>query len=107
MAEFARGQALVYRAAIDRKFDPATDDPKTRSGAVPQEMITRIKSYAARAKASRNSLPEDWMQRDKSMKSFRNRFLHFSSSSALGLNLRTRKIGGEWDPWRRIWSDNA
>ena len=74
---------------------------------MPAELITRIRAYANRAKGTHDSLPEDWMQRDAGSKLLRNRFLHFSSTSAAGLNLRTRKLGEIWDPWRRIWSDNA
>jgi hypothetical protein len=107
MAEFAREQALVYDSELDTKYDPAVPDKVTRSGAVPEDMIARIKAYANRAKGTLDSLPEDWIQCDAGMKTLRNRFLHFSSSSAAGLTLRTRKIGEMWDPWRRIWPDNA
>jgi hypothetical protein len=107
MAEFAREQGLIYDPELETKYDPAANDAKTGAGAVPQDMIARLKGYANRAKGTHDSLPEDWMQRDASMKRFRNRFLHFSSSSAAGMNLRTRNIGEMWDPWRRIWSDNA
>jgi hypothetical protein len=107
MAEFAREQELVYKPQLETKYDPAAADEATGSGAVPEDMIARIKDYAGRAKGTHDSLPEDWMQRDAGMKRLRNRFLHFSSSSAAGLTLRTRKIGEMWDPWRRIWPDNA
>jgi hypothetical protein len=102
MAEFAREQGLNIVSKLEDTYNP-----KKGPMPMPPNMIDKIMSYARRAKTTRDSLAEDWYRHTPDLNSLRNKFLHFSSSSDAGLNLRANLWEDFLDPWRRVYSDNA
>jgi hypothetical protein len=100
MAAFCREQSLNISSRLESEYDPLKGP-----GPMPAALVSRIKAYAEKVKASNSSVAEDWMGGDSDLKRLRNKYLHFSSASSIGLDMRVLRFEDFFEPVRKIFSD--
>ncbi|MDB4985291.1 MAG: hypothetical protein JWN04_469 [Myxococcaceae bacterium] len=93
MADFSEKQELPVKPELKTKYDPSL---------VPSALKQRIESYAQQ---KLTSLASDWDKNDPELADLRNRFLHVSSSTSIGMGMRTMNAGpgGKERPVREVF----
>jgi hypothetical protein len=86
MADFAKEQGIPIDGRLYLRFEPNDSVEDARDKAILEAVRGRIEGYA---KGGGASAITDWDTNEPSFRAFRNRFLHFSGHSGLGMGLRT------------------
>jgi hypothetical protein len=98
MADFAKEQGIPVHGKLYDRFNPSASVENPQDKAILEGVRSRIEGYAKGG----GSAITDWDTNEPSFRAFRNRFLHFSSHTGIGMGMRTAGGMGALRPVREV-----